>query len=96
MDQNSNPNQSSYNSSLPALSHALDSDSNLYSPSLNQNFSGPMVDVQAGKDFSLFLSHKLEVLGCGANGQGQLGLGDTQEFHSLPTKLPNLEKVKKI
>ena len=56
----------------------------------------PIIDVQAGKDFSIFLSHKFEVLACGANGQGQLGLGDTQECHCIPTKLPGFDKVKKI
>lgn len=55
-----------------------------------------MQDVKAGKDFSMTLSLNSEVFGCGANGQGQLGLGDTTEMYCEPMKIPGLQNVKKI
>lgn len=44
----------------------------------------------------MFLTHTREVLACGANEQGQLGLGETQELHCEPVKVPMLANINKI
>jgi alpha-tubulin suppressor-like RCC1 family protein len=53
-------------------------------------------DVQAGRDFSLLLTVAGDVLACGANQKGQLGLGDTQEGYTKPTKIPVLSNIIQI
>ena len=55
-----------------------------------------IADVQAGKDFSLFLTYNQEVLACGQNSKGQLGLGDSSDGYYSPTKIPILGSVIKI
>lgn len=55
-----------------------------------------VTNVQAGRDFSLFLTASQEVLSCGANSKGQLGLGDTSDSYFTPTKIPVLKNVVQI
>ena len=71
-------------------------ETNLYYPTLNQSFADAIIDVQAGRDFSLFLTQRQEVYASGANSLGQLGLGDSQECYMEPVKVPSLQDVKKI
>ena len=46
-------------------------------------------------DNSFFLLNDGTVMGCGHNGNGQLGLGDTND-RKVPTLIPNLNNVKQI
>ena len=69
----------------------------MYQPALIPSLGRyKIIDACAGKDFSLFLTHAREVLSCGANEQGQLGLGETQEMHGEPAKIPVLSRITKI
>lgn len=50
--------------------------------------TGDIVSAACGERFVLLLTHSGAVLACGANGDGQLGLGD-RESRSAPTLVPN-------
>ena len=77
---------------LKQLKH---SDTNLFEP-VQLDFDEPIVDIQAGKDFSMFLSAKGLVYGCGLNSRGQLGLGDTSECYFKPTRIISLTNIHQI
>jgi alpha-tubulin suppressor-like RCC1 family protein len=36
-----------------------------------------VIDMAAGRDFSVFVTEDRDVYACGCNDQGQLGIGDT-------------------
>lgn len=52
-----------------------------------------MAAVAAGRDFSLFLTESRDVFACGANEQGQLGVGDSQEMHAELQRVQGLEDI---
>eukprot|EP01084_Bolivina_argentea_P081969 148433_1 len=56
-----------------------------------------IVDVQAGQDFTLFLSEDGRLYACGAGDRGQTGQGSSSErFHVTPTLVPAVKNVTRI
>ena len=66
----------------------------IHVPTLNPNLTG-IIQVACGYSHTVFLNDQGQVLTCGHNANGQLGLGDNLNRY-IPTLIPGLEDIAQI
>ena len=52
--------------------------------------------IKCGQNFTVFLTHKNQVFVCGANTNGQVGLGSSVHHVTTPTRLTAFDELKRV